>query len=95
MACSYAARPAAELPAAAADEVHYHDLLGLTLVLETGEVVGDVITLYELPHGLMLDVQRAPPAEGTVMIAYRPDVVREVDIAARTAVVTPPDGLLE
>jgi 16S rRNA processing protein RimM len=87
--------PAPELPDAAEDEVHYHDLVGLTVTLESGEVVGEVVELYELPQGLMLDVRRAPPASGTVMLAYRPDVVREVDLARRVAVVTPPEGLLE
>ena len=87
--------PAAELPPAEPDEVYYHDLVGLRLELESGEVIGDVVELYELPHGLMLDVRRAPPATGTVMIAYRPEVVREVDLARRVAIVTPPEGLLE
>lgn len=87
--------PAAELPAANDEEVHYHDLMGLRVELADGTHVGDVIEIYELPHSIALDVRRAPPATGTVMLQYRPDVFREVDLTRRVAIVTPPEGMLE
>ncbi len=87
--------PASELPPPADDEVFYHDLVGLAVELPDGTRLGDVAALYELPQGLALDVRRAPPATGTVVLLYRPDTVAEVDLTRRVIVVTPPDGLLE
>ena len=87
--------PVDELPPPADDEVYFHDLIGMRVELKTGEHVGDVAELYELPHGLVLDVRRAPPAAGTVAILYRPEMVAEVDTARRVVVIDPPEGLLE
>ena len=87
--------PSAELPPPADDEVYHHDLRGMRVELRSGEHVGDVGDLYELPHGLVLDVRRAPPRTGTVGILYRPEMVVEVDTARRVIVVDPPEGLLD
>lgn len=87
--------PAAELPSPADDEVYFHDLMGMRVELRDGERVGDVVALYELPHGLVLDVQRAPPASGTVAVLYRPEMIAEVDTVRRVVVLDPPEGLLD
>ena len=87
--------PVAELPPPGEDEVYFHELVGMRVERKDGELVGEVVELYELPHGLVLDVRRAPPATGTVAILYRPEMVTEVDTARRVVVVDPPEGLLE
>ena len=87
--------PIAELPPPAADEVYHHDLMGMRVELKSGEHVGEVDALFELPHGLILDVRRAPPAAGTVAILYRPEMIAEVDTARRVIVLDPPEGLLD
>jgi 16S rRNA processing protein RimM len=87
--------PLEELPPPADDEVYYHELVGMRVELRNGELVGEVAELYELPHGLVLDVRRAPPAVGTVAVLYRPEMVAEVDTARRVVVIDPPEGLLE
>jgi|SRR5438067_8094433 len=87
--------PQSELPPPNDDEVYYHDLVGLRVELPDGTLVGDVTDLFELPQGLAFDVRRAPPAKGTVLLLYHPDVVAEVDLPRRVVVVTPPEGLLE
>jgi 16S rRNA processing protein RimM len=84
--------PAAELTPLAADEVYYHDLVGLRVQLAGGEPVGHVEALFEVPQGLMLDVRTA---HGTVMVPYRPEVVTAVDVAHGTIVIDPPAGLLD
>jgi 16S rRNA processing protein RimM len=87
--------PVEELPPPGDDEIYYHDLVGMRVELRNGELIGEVAELYELPHGLVLDVRRAAPATGTVAILYRPEMVAEVDTARRVVVVDPPEGLLE
>jgi len=92
----YLLLPAGELPPPSDEEVYIHELLGMRVELETGEVVGTVLDTYDLPQGLALDVRRAPPREAeTVLILYDERTIASVDKAARVIVVTPPDGLLE
>lgn len=88
--------PADELPPPSDDEVYVHDLLGMTVVGADGAVLGTVADTYELPQGLALDVRRAAPREGEmVMLNYDERTIASVDKGARVIVVTPPDGLLE
>jgi 16S rRNA processing protein RimM len=84
--------PADELTPPAEDEVFQHDLLGMRVERVTGEVVGTVSALYELPQGVMLEVGEG---KGAVLVPYRPEVVLRVDLDARTIVVDPPVGLLD
>ena len=83
--------PSDELTPLADDEVYIHELTGMRVELVSGESVGTVLDTYELPQGLLLDVQRAT---GTVMIPFE-RVVTSVDRAARIIRIDPPAGLLE
>ena len=88
--------PADELPAPADDEVYVHDLIGMRVVLADGVPLGIIEETYELPQGLALDVRRAAPRDGEmVMLNYDHRTVASVDKVTRVIVVTPPDGLLE
>ena len=81
--------PRAELPEPDEGEIYLHDLVGLTAVGPDGEVLGPVQAYYELPHDVMIEVDR--PA-GSVMIPYR--FVTEVDLEGKRLSVDPPAGLL-
>ena len=87
----YLLLPADELRPLAADEVYLHELTGMRVELESGEPVGTVTAIYELPQGLTLDVARAG---GSVLSPYD-RVVTAVDRAARVIRVAPPEGLLD
>ena len=89
----YLLLPVAELTPLAEDEVYIHDLVGMKVVLISGEPLGDVLEVYEVPQGLVLDVKRV--AGGTVMLPFSPDVVKRVSAATRTIEVDPPEGLLD
>lgn len=73
-------------------EVYLHELEGMRVDLVTGEPVGKVIAMYQLPQGIILDVSRE--GKGTVMIPYD-HVVTAVDREARVLTIAPPDGLLD
>jgi 16S rRNA processing protein RimM len=88
----YLLAPFSELPPLQDDEVYLHDLIGMSVVSATGERFGEVKTFYELPQGIMLDVQKA---HGSVLIPYRPEIVVRTDIEARTIVVNDTLGLLD
>ncbi len=85
--------PVGEIAPAGEDEVYFHELLGMRVVLASGETLGTIDALFELPQGLAIDVAR--DGGGTVMLPYRPEVVTEVRVGERTVVVDPPDGLLD
>ena len=88
--------PAEELPAPSDDEVYLHELPGMRVELETGDLVGTVDATYDLPQGLAIDVRRAAPRDGeTVLLLFDEHTIASVDRTARRIVVTPPEGLLE
>ena len=88
----YLLAPFSELPPLQEDEVYLHDLIGMTVVGMTGERLGAVTTFYELPQGIMLDVQTA---RGSVVIPYRPEIVVRTDIQARAIVINDTLGFLD
>lgn len=87
----YLLLPAAELTPLADDQVYVHELPGMRVELESGEVVGVVDTIYELPQGITLDVKRPT---GSVLIPYD-RVVTHLDREARVMRISPPHGLLD
>jgi 16S rRNA processing protein RimM len=89
---SFLGLPAGELPAPAADEVYLHELEGFAVQLEDGTAVGLVSGLYELPAGLMLEVQ-GPRRE--FLLPYKREFVRGVDRQGRRLTVALPEGLVE
>jgi 16S rRNA processing protein RimM len=91
--------PESELPAPPEDEIYLHDVPGMRVELPDGTLVGRVVTVWELPQGLMLDVRREPTGkdarESTVMIPYDERTVHSVDRDGRRIVVDVPNGLLD
>jgi 16S rRNA processing protein RimM len=88
--------PAEELAAPGDEEVYLHELPGMRVELESGEIIGTVDATYELPQGLAIDVRRGAPRDGeTVLLLFDERTIASVDRDARRIVVTPPDGLLE
>lgn len=84
--------PADALPAPKEGEVYLHELEGFAVRTEDGTPLGLVSALYELPGGLMLEVQ-GPKRE--FMLPFRKEFVRTMDRAGRVLVVEVPDGLVE
>jgi 16S rRNA processing protein RimM len=88
----YLLAPREELTPPAEGEVYLHELVGMIVTLPSGEVLGDVMEVYELPQGLALDVRHGG---GRVLLPYREEFVQAVHRAERTIVATPPEGLFE
>ncbi len=88
----YLFAPASELAPPAEGEVYLHELEGMQVVLESGEPVGTVSSVFELPQGLAIDVQRET---GTVLIPFNAVFIHEIRRADRTVVIAPPPGLLD
>ncbi|HJP84774.1 MAG TPA: ribosome maturation factor RimM [Gemmatimonadaceae bacterium] len=73
-----------ELPPPEEDEVYLHDLIGMKAESSTGEPIGTVKTFYELPQGVVLDLQTP---KGSILVPYRPEAILRTDVAARTIVI--------
>ncbi|HEX5385862.1 MAG TPA: ribosome maturation factor RimM [Gemmatimonadales bacterium] len=84
--------PAAELAPPADGEVYLHELEGFAVKLADGTPLGLVSGVYDLPAGVMLEVQ-GPERE--FLLPFKREFVREVDRAGRRLVVALPDGLLD
>jgi 16S rRNA processing protein RimM len=88
----YLLAPRAELEPPGEHEVYVHELVGMRVSLRSGEQLGKVLEVYELPQGLVLDISRPG---GSVVLPFRAPFVVAVDRAERAIVIDPPDGLLD
>jgi 16S rRNA processing protein RimM len=84
--------PESEVSPPEEGEVYVHELPGMTVELASGERIGTVSDVFEVPQGLLLDVKRE---RGTVLVPFADDIVIEVDRERRIVRIDPPEGLLE
>ena len=74
------------------DELFIHELVGMS-VRRGDDVIGEVIEVFELPQGIVIDVRR--PDGKTVFLPYDDHTVTEVDAAQRVIHVDPVEGLID
>ena len=88
----YLLAPFSELPPLQDDEVYLHDLTDMKVVSADGVAIGTVSTFYELPQGIMLDVNTS---RGSVLIPYRAEIIVRTNLETRTIVMDDKLGLLD
>lgn len=88
----YLLRPWEDVEPLEEGELFYHQLLGMRVVTEGGEEVGEIVEVYELRPADLLEV-RGP--RGLCHIPFLESIVRRVDVEAGLMVVAPPEGLLD
>lgn len=81
-----------ELPPPAEDEVYLHDLIGMKAESSSGEPIGTVKSYYELPQGVILDLDTP---KGSVLVPYRPEAIVRTDVASRTVVINEAMGFTD
>jgi 16S rRNA processing protein RimM len=74
------------------DEFYDHQLVGLTVALEDGSVIGVIGEVIHLPSQDLLSVKREGDTE--VLIPFVMEFVPEIDLETKTVTITPPPGLL-
>ena len=89
----YLLLPSSELEPLDEGEIYLHELHGMAVVLQSGEPVGTVDELYELPQGLAIEVKRSGGG-GSILIPYD-RVVLSVERERRRITIDPPEGLLD
>jgi 16S rRNA processing protein RimM len=88
----YVLVPEGEVEPPVEGSVFQHELLAMRVELPSGEVVGEVVDLIELPHGLALEVRWR---DGVVVLPFGEPFLREVDRVGGRIVLDLPAGLLE
>jgi len=75
-----------------ADEYFLHDLIGLTLVDESGAERGHVTDAYEGGGGVLLEVERGARK---FEVPFATEICKTIDIAGKRIVVDLPEGIDE
>lgn len=73
------------------DEFYDHQLVGLAVHSRSGQMLGTVVDVMHPPAAPVLVVTRTDGTEE--LVPFVKVIVPEVDLAARTLVVDPPDGM--
>lgn len=88
----YLLADASVLPEPDEDEVYVFSLMGMRVEVEGQGLVGHVRDVYDVPQGLLIEVDTG---KGRPLVPWHPDIVLRVDEDARTIVLAPLEGLLE
>jgi len=86
------------VPTAAAGEVYHFEVVGLEVRTVTGETLGTVTEVMALPAQDVWVIHSRGHADGKpreILLPAVEPVVREIDLAARVAIVDPPPGLID
>jgi 16S rRNA processing protein RimM len=75
-----------------ADEYFLHDLVGLTLIDESGTERGRVVAAYEGGSGVLLEVEHG---RHKFEVPFAAEICKTIDIAGKRMVVDLPEGLDE
>lgn len=82
----------AKLPALPDNQFYFHDIIGYTIKDQVEGMLGEVATIYNLPHQDLLSMHYK---EREVLIPIVDDVVLSVNHELRMVEVNLPDGLLK
>jgi 16S rRNA processing protein RimM len=93
LAQRYVLAPVEELPPPEEDEVYYHQLLGMKVVTNEGQLVGSVKEVFETYPAHLLEVRTESGKIHLIPFAER--IVKKVDVDGGEIVIKPPPGLLE
>ncbi len=81
-----------QLPELEDDEYYWHDLIGLRVLMESGEELGTLAEIFATGSN---DVYVVRSGKREYMIPALEDVVREINLTAGTMKVSPMEGLLD
>lgn len=88
----YLLADASVLPEPDEDEVYVFSLIGMRVEVEGQGLVGHVRDVYDVPQGLLIEVDTG---KGKPLVPWQPEIVRNVDEESRTITLAHLEGLLE
>ena len=85
--------PEDEIAPPSEDELFIHELVGMRVLHVSGEEIGEVIEVFEVPQGLLIEVARS--ADTTILLPFDDQTVSEVDADQRVIRVDPLEGMVD
>lgn len=85
--------PESEVDPPLEHEVFIHDLVGMSVIRASGDTIGEVTEVFELPQGLLIEVRR--PDRKPALLPFDDQTVTHVDSERRVITVDPLEGLLD
>ena len=82
------------LPQTPEEEIYAHDLIGLRVILDSGEELGTLIDLPNYGAGDLMEIER-PGQRETLLIPYAESYVLSEDLENGIITVALPDGYLD
>ncbi|ADU30781.1 ribosome maturation factor RimM [Evansella cellulosilytica] len=76
-------------------EFYYHEIIGSTVYLQSGEVLGHVKEILSPGANDVWVVQSNTKGKKDMLIPYIDDVVKQVDVKSKKVVIHPMEGLLD
>ncbi len=83
------------LPTPEEDEFYYEDLVGLKAQTTDGQAFGEVKAVLNHGAGDLLELRHIPDVKGSRILPFTKQAVPEIDFAAGTLTVSPPENFLE
>lgn len=83
----------ADVQALEAGEYYYHDIIGLTVIDQTGATLGQVSEILSPGANDVWVIPR--PGKPDVLLPFLKSVVQSIDLAAKVAHVEVPEGLID
>jgi 16S rRNA processing protein RimM len=74
------------------DDFHVQQLIGCDVLLASGEKIGELTDVLNLPGQ---DVLAIATRQGEILLPFVLEFVPDIDLAGRKITITPPSGLLE
>jgi 16S rRNA processing protein RimM len=84
--------PLNKLPKLGQEQFYYHDIIGYSVIDQAEGVLGEIVTIYNLPHQDLIAMQYN---NKEVLIPIIDDIVKSVDHEQKEVKVFLPDGLLQ
>ncbi|POF32884.1 ribosome maturation factor RimM [Roseibium marinum] len=81
-----------QLPEPDEDEFYYSDLNGLTVIDQSGKMLGKVVSVQDFGAGDLLEIR--PRRGGTFYVPFTREIVPEISLAEKRVTVVLPDDYL-
>lgn len=81
-----------DLQELADDEFYYDDLIDLIAYDDQGDLLGKIIDINELPHGILLVLKKIDESEA--LIPFVEEFIKDIDLENKKIIIKPIEGLL-
>ena len=74
------------------EEIFRHDLVGMEVVTLDGNIIGEIIEVYELKSADLLEINNS---QKNILIPYVSEIIHSLSLDENRIFIDPPEGLLD